>query len=187
MMTRVAISPRDWVPAFRLGALGGAVRSLSCAMALILPRLVPQAECRPGSGVKPADPCKPAQHHARAWSVQPSFAVAERQATYSSKDIRGPQTGHHFLHIDDFSRDELMAMLKTSAEVKRRLQDRDESYKPFAGRTMSMIFTKPSMRTRLSFETVSQILADPVVIEDKYGYEIAPHLHCCSLQASYMH
>ena len=85
----------------------------------------------------------------------PNSAVAERQSTYSSKDVRGPERGHHFLHIDDFSRDELMAMLKTSAEVKSKLLDRDEAYKPFAGKTMSMIFTKPSMRTRLSFETVS--------------------------------
>ena len=87
--------------------------------------------------------------------MQRSAAVAERQSTYSSRDVRGPETGHHFLHIDDFSRDELMAMLKTSAEVKSKLLDRDESYKPFTGKTMSMIFTKPSMRTRLSFETVS--------------------------------
>ena len=39
-------------------------------------------------------------------------------------------------------------------QVKRTLQQRDESFKPLAGRTMAMIFTKPSMRTRISFETV---------------------------------
>ena len=48
-------------------------------------------------------------------------------------------------------------------QVKEKLKQRDESYKPFAGLTMAMIFTKPSMRTRVSFETVSepqQCLAD---------------------------
>ena len=40
-------------------------------------------------------------------------------------------------------------------QVKEKLKNRDESYKPFAGMTMAMIFTKPSMRTRVSFETVT--------------------------------
>ena len=39
-------------------------------------------------------------------------------------------------------------------QVKEKLKSKDESYKPFAGLTMAMIFTKPSMRTRVSFETV---------------------------------
>ena len=62
--------------------------------------------------------------------------------------------GHHFLHIDDFSKEELVAMLSTARTVKDRLL-RGEDYKPLAGKTMAMIFTKPSMRTRVSFETVS--------------------------------
>ena len=92
----------------------------------------------------------------RARQVTCSAAVAERQSSYSGSSVSLPESGHHFLHIDDFSRDELMAMLKTSATVKQKLLERDESYKPFAGKTMSMIFTKPSMRTRLSFETVRE-------------------------------
>ena len=60
----------------------------------------------------------------------------------------------HFLHIDDWSRERLDAVLATAATVKAKLAARDESFKPFAGKTMSMIFTKPSMRTRVSFETV---------------------------------
>ena len=42
-------------------------------------------------------------------------------------------------------------------QVKEKLKQKDESYKPFAGLTMAMIFTKPSMRTRVSFETVSEL------------------------------
>lgn len=65
-----------------------------------------------------------------------------------------PSSGvHHFLHIDDFSKEELTSMLDTALMAKQRLRDRDESFKPFAGKTMAMIFTKPSMRTRVSFET----------------------------------
>jgi hypothetical protein len=39
-------------------------------------------------------------------------------------------------------------------QVKEALKSGDNSYKPFAGLSMAMIFTKPSMRTRVSFETV---------------------------------
>ena len=74
--------------------------------------------------------------------------------TYSGKGISGPEKGHHFLHIDDFSKEELWAMLETSQKVKAKLKAGDESFKPFAGKTMAMVFTKPSMRTRVSFETV---------------------------------
>eukprot|EP00891_Asterochloris_glomerata_P000890 jgi/Astpho2/890/e_gw1.00016.159.1_t len=74
--------------------------------------------------------------------------------TFSGRDVAPPSKGkHHFLHIDDFSKEELSAMLNTGLEVKRKIQAGDESYKPFAGLTMAMIFTKPSMRTRISFET----------------------------------
>ena len=65
-----------------------------------------------------------------------------------------PSSGvHHFLHIDDFSREELTSMLDSALLAKQKLRERDESFKPFSGKTMAMIFTKPSMRTRVSFET----------------------------------
>ena len=80
-----------------------------------------------------------------------------RLTTFSGRDVAAPSKGkHHFLHIDDFSKEELSAMLNSGLEVKRKIQAGDESYKPFAGLTMAMIFTKPSMRTRISFETVSR-------------------------------
>lgn len=46
-------------------------------------------------------------------------------------------------------------MLSTARTVKERVLRSDNDYKPLAGKTMAMIFTKPSMRTRVSFETVS--------------------------------
>ena len=46
-------------------------------------------------------------------------------------------------------------MLATARTVKDRILLGENQYKPFAGKTMAMIFTKPSMRTRVSFETVS--------------------------------
>lgn len=59
----------------------------------------------------------------------------------------------HFLHIDDFDRSTLLHILDRAVEVKAILKSGDRSYQPLQGKTMSMIFTKPSMRTRVSFET----------------------------------
>lgn len=52
------------------------------------------------------------------------------------------------------TQDELQNMLDLGAKAKNAFYARDETYKPFAGQTMAMIFTKPSARTRVSFETV---------------------------------
>ena len=95
---------------------------------------------------------------------QPNNPAAERSTrcsaqtlsrSYTGLETAGPHNGHHFLHIDDFSKEELSNMLSTARTVKERLRSNDNSYKPFEGKSMAMIFTKPSMRTRVSFETVS--------------------------------
>lgn len=81
-------------------------------------------------------------------------AIETQALPFSSVGIRQPDKGKHFLHIDDWSKDELVHTLRTAEKVKAILKSGDESYKPFAGKTLAMIFTKPSMRTRISFETV---------------------------------
>ncbi|CAA6665244.1 unnamed protein product [Spirodela intermedia] len=58
-----------------------------------------------------------------------------------------------FLHISDFDKDTIMKILDRAAEVKALLKSGDRTFQPFKGKTMAMIFTKPSMRTRVSFET----------------------------------
>lgn len=57
-----------------------------------------------------------------------------------------------FLHIDDWTRDEILSSLDLAVEVKRKLKNR-EAYKPFKDYSLAMIFAKPSARTRVSFET----------------------------------
>ena len=57
-----------------------------------------------------------------------------------------------FVHIDDWSADEVVATLDLAAEVKTKLKNR-EAFKPFKDHTMAMVFSKPSARTRVSFET----------------------------------
>lgn len=93
--------------------------------------------------------------HKRARAPRPQCSAQTLSRTYTGTQTAPPKRGHHFLHIDDFSKEELSAMLSTARTVKDRVLRGDNDYKPFAGVTMAMIFTKPSMRTRVSFETVS--------------------------------
>lgn len=57
-----------------------------------------------------------------------------------------------FIHVDDFSSDEIQTVLSLAQEVKTKFQ-RGENYRPFENQTLAMIFAKPSARTRISFET----------------------------------
>lgn len=85
-----------------------------------------------------------------------TFNAVEIQAAplFTNNNLKQPKSGKHFLHIDDWSKDELWETLQTAQKLKAYLKTGDQSYKPFAGKTLAMIFTKPSMRTRISFETV---------------------------------
>jgi len=58
----------------------------------------------------------------------------------------------HFLHIADYSKNELWDILHLAKEIKTRFNNREE-YKPFKDQSLAMIFAKPSARTRVSFET----------------------------------
>jgi ornithine carbamoyltransferase len=59
--------------------------------------------------------------------------------------------GRHFTRVADWSRDELESVLELADELKR-LQARGEEHHLLPGRTLGMIFQKPSTRTRVSFE-----------------------------------
>ena len=57
-----------------------------------------------------------------------------------------------FLHITDFTTQEIHEVLDLSKEVKAKFRNR-EDFKPFKDHSLAMIFAKPSARTRISFET----------------------------------
>jgi ornithine carbamoyltransferase len=54
----------------------------------------------------------------------------------------------HFVSIPDFSREELLDTLDLAARMKRG----EYTDRPLAGKSLAMIFTKSSTRTRVSFE-----------------------------------
>ena len=57
-----------------------------------------------------------------------------------------------FLHITDFTTEEIWETIELAKWIKDKFRRR-EDYRPFAGRSLAMIFAKPSARTRISFET----------------------------------
>jgi len=57
-----------------------------------------------------------------------------------------------FVSISDFSRDELESIFDLTTELKQKTKNGEEHH-VCKGLTMSMIFAKPSARTRISFET----------------------------------
>jgi ornithine carbamoyltransferase len=59
--------------------------------------------------------------------------------------------GHHFLRVNDWQPDDLLTVLDLADRLKARQRERI-SHRLLEGRSLGMIFQKPSTRTRVSFE-----------------------------------
>ena len=71
----------------------------------------------------------------------------------------------HFLDIRDLSTAQLTHLLDDSASMKADLKAGASGPTPLAGKTVAMIFEKPSTRTRLSFEVgISQLGGTPIML-----------------------
>jgi len=57
-----------------------------------------------------------------------------------------------FLHVTDFSGAEIRTLFELTRQLKKFTRE-GRKYVPLQGKTMAMIFAKPSARTRISFET----------------------------------
>uniref|UniRef100_A0ACD5YS23 Uncharacterized protein n=1 Tax=Avena sativa TaxID=4498 RepID=A0ACD5YS23_AVESA len=82
-----------------------------------------------------------------------AVAAVSSPAAVSSLGKDAKQIPKDFLHINDFDKDTIMKILNRAIEVKAKIKSGDRSFQPFKGKSMAMIFAKPSMRTRVSFET----------------------------------
>ena len=63
--------------------------------------------------------------------------------------MESPLKGRSFLSITDFTTEEIGLVLDTARRVKERPSDYADRMKR---KTLAMIFQKPSLRTRVSFE-----------------------------------
>jgi ornithine carbamoyltransferase len=70
----------------------------------------------------------------------------------------------HFLTGEELDRDELLGLLERAEELKRG-REAGEGRDALPGRSIALIFEKPSTRTRVSFEVgVSELGATPIVL-----------------------
>ncbi len=75
-----------------------------------------------------------------------------------------PRPASHFVTGEELDREELLALLERAEELKRGRQD-GEGRDSLAGRSVALVFEKPSTRTRVSFEVgVSELGATPIVL-----------------------
>lgn len=98
-----------------------------------------------------------------------------RSASARSRSERGRVVGrampvgtpirceNHFLHLDDYTKEEVQELIDIASSEKKRLQSGDRSYRPFEGKTLAMIYAKQSLRTRVSFETGFSLLGGNAV------------------------
>ena len=71
----------------------------------------------------------------------------------------------HFIDLRDFSADTLQMMLDHAKAMKQARRAGTGHEQPLAGKTVAMIFEKPSTRTRVSFETgIVQLGGTPLVL-----------------------
>jgi len=72
--------------------------------------------------------------------------------------------GRDFLAVSDLSRDELLALLKSAAELKGGV----DPGTPLSRNSVAMIFLRPSNRTRVSFEAaVHRLGGHPIALFDR--------------------
>jgi ornithine carbamoyltransferase len=67
----------------------------------------------------------------------------------------------HFLDLIDIPREELRAIIEASRAMKGR---REAGARPLEGRTLAMIFDKPSTRTRVSFDVAMRQLGGEAIM-----------------------
>ncbi len=84
-----------------------------------------------------------------------------------------PPVPRHFLDIDRFDSAELRGILDIGVAYKHGRRD-----KPLAGKTLAMIFEKPSTRTRVSFEVAAAPTRRRYDLLEYRGHAARPRRDC---------
>jgi ornithine carbamoyltransferase len=88
-------------------------------------------------------------------------ASLRRSRRSASEETQGGSNPRHFLDLRDFDPATLRQMLDVAAHYKKA---RGMASRPLSGKTLALIFEKPSTRTRVSFEVGMRQLGGDVVI-----------------------
>ena len=74
-----------------------------------------------------------------------------------------------FIALSDYTTDELSALLDLAQELKQK-RAQGELYQPLLGKTIAMLFEKPSLRTRMTFEAgIFQLGGHGIFMTTKLG------------------
>ncbi|KAJ3687147.1 hypothetical protein LUZ61_016311 [Rhynchospora tenuis] len=132
--------------------MASSISSLSCSSATpaVSPASFQRSQCM---SIKTAALSQPSSMAHGRISCQATVPTAPTVAASSQNKVSAKSGLKDFLHISDFDKDTILSILKRAAEVKELIKSGDRSFQPFKGQSMAMIFAKPSMRTRVSFET----------------------------------
>jgi ornithine carbamoyltransferase len=105
-----------------------------------------------------------ARNVSRIRAASPRAAPSEAMSLGNGRE---PSTPRHFLDIDRHETAELRHMLDLGLAYKNGRRDR-----PLDGKTLAMIFEKPSTRTRVSFEVATRQLGGDVIMLDTAGSQL---------------
>jgi len=78
----------------------------------------------------------------------------------------------HFLDLDQLDAATLRRILNRGVALKRELKSGAPTAKPLAGKTLALVFEKPSTRTRVSFEVGMRQLGGEVVVLESQGSQL---------------
>src|SRR5690606_33164878 len=114
---------------------------------------------------------------------RPSASAAHRQRSRNQRSLREDQFGlrvparrpadrrlslmalRHFLDIDGFDRKALTEIMSRAHNMKRDLRNGNRAYGHLAdGKTLAMLFEKPSTRTRVSFDVAMRKLGGDTIV-----------------------
>ena len=70
--------------------------------------------------------------------------------------------GRHFVSLMDYTREELVSIFSLATRLKAELKA-NHPHRLLEGKTLGMIFEKPSTRTRISFELAAKRLSADVI------------------------
>ncbi len=88
--------------------------------------------------------------------------TTEQQETLSGASLAPPWRHRHILDLDDFSRQEIELVFKTTDAMKEILSREIKRVPTLRGKTIITLFYEPSTRTRVSFELAAKNLGADV-------------------------